>query len=107
MSTYYIIDNEKLKSIKAEIDATPEQYYMLALGVGEPERIPPIFWNVVYRKDTGWLEDIENPEYHINFRRMEVNASFFAIIVMDNNFLYVSSVGKEYSPSRSEIENML
>jgi len=107
MPTYYIIDNEKLKSMKAQIDAAPERYYMIALGVGEPEKIPPIFWNVVYRKDTGWLEDIENPEYCINFRRMEVNAGFFAITVMDNNFLYISSVCKEHFPSRTEIENML
>lgn len=106
MPTYYILDNEKLRSIKYEIDVTPERYYMLALGVGEPEKIPPIFWDVVYRKDTGWLKDIENPEYCINFRHMEVNAGFFAVIVMDNNFLHIASVGKEYSPSQSEIENM-
>lgn len=92
--------------MKAEIDAAPEQYYMLALCVGEPEKIPPVFWDVVYRKDTGWLADIENSEYCIKYQSMRINASFFAITVMENNFLYISSIGKECFPSFSEIMNM-
>ena len=90
---HFALNEEKLERLKAAVDASPQEFLLIVFCISSQRGGLPVFWDVVYRQDKGWIVDIMDSSFQLSYRQHA--PCQMLIVITDDNKLVFYPMGQE------------